>query len=138
MDFKLRELRKKRNLTQVELGDLLGISHQNISKYETGLIVPDIFILAKLADFFDVTLDYLVGRNFHEYKYDKSSSYVSEKLLINEYNKYDRIYKDDILKLLRNISAEELKLLSAYIDLPIEERSKLIQLMESICKIYSK
>ena len=49
------------------LGELLGISHRNISKYETGLIMPDIDTLISFADFFNVSLDYLVGREYVDY-----------------------------------------------------------------------
>lgn len=62
INIKLAEYRKNYKLTQVELAQQLGISFQSISKWETGVAFPDIVMLTKLADFFKVSLDDLVGR----------------------------------------------------------------------------
>ena len=57
----LRELRKTRNLTQSELGMTLGLSKAVISKYENGLGYPGFDVLIRIADFFGVTTDYMLG-----------------------------------------------------------------------------
>ena len=57
----LRLLRKQRNLTQSELGSNIGLSKAVISKYENGLGCPSFDILIRLAGFFGVTTDYLLG-----------------------------------------------------------------------------
>lgn len=49
--------RKKNNLTQLQLSEKLGYSNKNISKWENGEIVPDIFMLNKLAAIYGITLD---------------------------------------------------------------------------------
>ncbi len=59
---RLAKLREKKNISRKELAKILGISYQTISKYETNKRNPDFNILIKLADFFDVTTDYLLGR----------------------------------------------------------------------------
>lgn len=56
-------LRKKFNLTQQMLGELLGVSIAAISKWETGAAYPDIELLPKLAQIFDISIDYIF--NFH-------------------------------------------------------------------------
>ena len=58
---RLRQLRVERGLTQGELAERLGIARNSIFSYETSRRVPDIDVLAKLAEFFEVTSDYLVG-----------------------------------------------------------------------------
>lgn len=58
----LKYLRKSRSLTQQELADVLGISRQGYAKYENDLGEPDISTLIKLADYFDVSLDSMIGR----------------------------------------------------------------------------
>ena len=61
-----RELRKERKLTQIELSKLLGIDQTTVSKWELGKALPDTATLIKLADFFDVSTDYLLSRsNFY-------------------------------------------------------------------------
>lgn len=58
----LSELRKDCGMTQKELGAVVCVSGGTISNYETGTHLPDIETLLRLADFFHVTTDYLLGR----------------------------------------------------------------------------
>ncbi|WP_035172041.1 helix-turn-helix domain-containing protein [Caldanaerobius polysaccharolyticus] len=58
----LKKLRKSHNMTQDELAEMLSLSRSAISLYETGRREPDYSILTKLADIFDVSVDYLLGR----------------------------------------------------------------------------
>lgn len=55
-------LRKEFNLTQKDLSDYLNLSTGTISNYENGVHYPDLITLDKLADLFQVTTDYLLGR----------------------------------------------------------------------------
>lgn len=61
MYFKLAELRKKNNLTQQELGDVLSVSYQTISKWENGVVSPDISMLPKISQYFGISVDALLG-----------------------------------------------------------------------------
>lgn len=65
MDFKerLKELRKKKGLSQVALSERLGLSKSTIGAYETGDITPSLEALNSIADFFNVGLDYLLGED---------------------------------------------------------------------------
>ena len=58
----LRELRKEKKVSQKAVGALLGISDRNVRFYESGEHRPDFEGLLVLADYFDVSIDYLVGR----------------------------------------------------------------------------
>ena len=57
----LKKLRKGRGMTQSELGGKIGLSKAVISKYETGLGYPSFDVLIRIAKFFGVTTDYLLG-----------------------------------------------------------------------------
>ncbi len=59
---RLRELRKEKNISQSSLGKIVGVSKSTISLYEAGKRQSDYDILVKLADFFNVSTDYLLGR----------------------------------------------------------------------------
>lgn len=61
INLKLAELRKERGLTQQELGDILSVSYQTISKWENGVSLPDITVLPMLSEFFQVSVDGLLG-----------------------------------------------------------------------------
>ena len=56
----LKNLRKKNHLTQQELADMLGVTRQAYSNYETGKRGLDIKFLIKISDYYHVTLDQLV------------------------------------------------------------------------------
>ena len=62
MEFRLKELRKKRKISQLKLALDLNMSQNSISRYETGEREADYETLIKFADYFDVSLDYLLGR----------------------------------------------------------------------------
>ena len=56
-------LRKERNLTQEETAKELGIGLRSYCRYEKNEREPDAPVLVKMADFYNVSLDYLVGRS---------------------------------------------------------------------------
>ena len=58
---RLRELRTKKDIGQKEVGAFLGVSDSSIRKYESGERTPDPDSLTKLAQYFAVTTDYLLG-----------------------------------------------------------------------------
>jgi len=61
---RLKELREEKGITQKELGKIINISDRVIGYYEANNRFPkDEYVLKKLADFFDVTIDYLVDRD---------------------------------------------------------------------------
>ncbi len=62
MNFRLRELRKDKGLRQVDLAQILGISPQSLGYYENQVNKPDPDMLIKIANYFNVTIDYLLGR----------------------------------------------------------------------------
>ncbi|MDT3325419.1 MAG: helix-turn-helix domain-containing protein [Bacillota bacterium] len=59
---RLKELRKEKGLTQQKVADILNISQPNYRRWESGERRPSVETLVMLADYFDVSTDYLVGR----------------------------------------------------------------------------
>ena len=59
---RLKELREKAEISQLELARELSLRQNDISRYETGAREPDHKTLLALADYFDVSVDYLLGR----------------------------------------------------------------------------
>ena len=60
--MRLKELRKKKGLSQLRLATDLNTTQNTISRYETGEREPGIDELIKIADYFNVSVDYLIGR----------------------------------------------------------------------------
>ena len=62
VEFRLKALRKERNVSQLKLALDLNMNQNSISRYETGEREADYETLIQFADYFDVSLDYLLGR----------------------------------------------------------------------------
>ena len=60
---RIKELRKKNGWTQEYLGDLVDVQKATISKYEKGIVEPSTEVLKKMSVLFNVSTDYLLGRN---------------------------------------------------------------------------
>lgn len=60
----IKNLREDRDLYQKDVAQAISVSRAVYSDYETGRVTPSIDVLIKLADFYNVSLDYLVGRKF--------------------------------------------------------------------------
>ena len=72
----IRRLRKEKDITQDELADILGVSYQSVSRWETGICYPDIELLPVISDFFGVTADKLLGVS-ENIEREKTAQYLS-------------------------------------------------------------
>ena len=68
MKLRIRELREDRGLRQIDVAEATGIDQKTLSNYETGKTLPDVQSMCNLADFFNVSLDYLSGRSDYNIK----------------------------------------------------------------------
>ena len=57
----IRSFRKQRKLTQEQLAEMLGVTTGAVYKWESGLSIPDIGLIVEMADFFDTSVDVLLG-----------------------------------------------------------------------------
>ena len=62
MNFRLKELRKKKKISQLKMAIDLNMNQNTISRYETMEREADYATLVRFADYFQVSLDYLLGR----------------------------------------------------------------------------
>lgn len=88
MEFgqRLKELRKAKKMTQQELGDVIHVSKVSVSGYETGNRSPDPDTLDAIADFFEVSLDYLRGRTNDEQDFYKLNDKETKDIAIEVQN----------------------------------------------------
>lgn len=61
MKNRIRELREDKDLRQIDVANATGIDQKTLSNYETGKTNPDSHAIIRLAEFFGVTTDYLLG-----------------------------------------------------------------------------
>ena len=59
---RLKELRQEQGMTQEALGQIIGVKNYSVYTYEKGRSYPDVAGLIAIADHFNVSIDYLVGR----------------------------------------------------------------------------
>ncbi|EUJ24720.1 transcriptional regulator [Listeria grandensis FSL F6-0971] len=81
---RMKQLRKESGLTQSELGKKINVSKAAVSGYETGIRNPDLETLQRIANTFNVSTDYLLGRT------EDPNIKIEEKT----YNSIDDIVKD--------------------------------------------
>ena len=101
----LRLLRTKHRLSQKEIGDIVGISSQAISKWESGITQPDNESLIKLSKYFNVSVDYLLGNTEAEnqsIKYDNEL----EKVLFSKAKDLSDEDKEAVLAIINAIKKE--------------------------------
>lgn len=87
----LQDLREDRDISRKELAAYLNISLSTLGMYEQGRREPNIEMLIKIADFFNVSLDFLVGRDFTNVGLDKYQEALHIK---NKIDKLPQGYKN--------------------------------------------
>ncbi|MEK4150129.1 helix-turn-helix domain-containing protein [Carnobacterium sp. FSL E2-0243] len=103
----IKKLRMQKGISQKELADLLLISRQTISKWELGKSVPELVYIIQLADYFNVTLDQLVGRKPQTFlqKYfgqKENGGDETMKTINTEGSNFYSSFSNDIKGLLKN------------------------------------
>lgn len=104
----LKELRKQRGITQRDLAQYLGVSISTFSGWETGVYEPDHAHLCKIADYFGVTVDELLGR--------------TPQLFDNA-----RIERPEVLDLFEQLNVAEQERALGYMERMLEERGVVIK-----------
>lgn len=86
--YNLKALREEKRLSQQKLADQMSTTQQSIYRYESGLNEPDIRMLKQLADFFETSIDYLVGNTNIRHKIEPVQPFdlnAEEMILIEKY-----------------------------------------------------
>lgn len=113
MESRIKILREKRGLIQAILATELGITQQTLSKYEKDVNIIKIDVLKRLAEYFNVTTDYLLGLS--DVKRDLTGQLkISETLdeyydLIEVYKKLDRYDQELVWSILQIVRKNEEK-----------------------------
>lgn len=81
---RIRELRLSRNISQRELGNAIGTAQQTISRLEVCNYSPPVDLVINLAEYFDVSIDYLLG--FSDYRYSFESRQKLDKHIEENYD----------------------------------------------------
>ena len=94
--LRLKELREQRRLNQEALAQKLNVSQSTISAYEIGERVPDLETLIAIANFFDVSLDYLAGLSDLKHPIKQSDLSLDELEHLHVYQQLSNVDKEKI------------------------------------------
>ena len=84
LEENIRVMRKEKGLTQEQLAEVMGVSTASVSKWETGVAVPELGMLAALADFFEVSIDALIGHTVGKEQLKEKLAEIKELSLATE------------------------------------------------------
>ncbi|MBP3685280.1 MAG: helix-turn-helix transcriptional regulator [Oscillospiraceae bacterium] len=82
MLINLKQLRKKHGISQKQLAAEVGVSQQSINKYENHNIEPDIATLKRIADYFQTSVDHLIGHEIPDLEASAIKAPLSEELVL--------------------------------------------------------
>ena len=77
---RIKDLREDRDMRQSDLARETGIDQRTISNYETGKTAPDAYALIRLAEFFDVSVDYILCRTSIDASSEKKRNKIIDRI----------------------------------------------------------
>lgn len=95
----LRTLRAESGVTQKQLADAVGVSQQSINKYENHNIEPDVETLIRIADFFHISVDHLIGHAM-----PSTELSVAETRLLAQYRRLSKKQRECVNLILQTFS----------------------------------
>ena len=100
----LKQIRNSKNLLQTKVAMDLSITQETVSSYETGRVLPSSDMLIRLADYYNTSVDYLLGRTKYDMPIDRiKPNNISDKDIV-------------ILNKINNLSNDNKSKIEAYID----------------------
>jgi len=107
----LKLLREEKSVSQQKVADAIGSNQQSIHRYENGDYEPDIQTMKLLADYFETSIDYLVGRTELRKKIEPTEKYelnLEEAILIDGFRDFSQEYRKYLITMF-NALAETVK-----------------------------
>ncbi len=105
MIAKLKELRQRKGISQQALAEAIGVSQQSVNKYENHHVEPDIRTLIALADYFNTSVDFLIGHTEIDHKIEATTPYdlnTEEAALLQKWRQLSKSEKESICGVIEN------------------------------------
>ena len=120
-------LRKEKNLTQLQLADIIGISDKTISKWERGAGLPDVSLMIPLCEALEISVNELLsGEKVADSDYkQKAEDTIMDLVKENKENK-KRMFQSVVCGVITIIAVCSLVVIAAYIEMPVAVRILLI------------
>lgn len=105
---KIKELRKLQKISQSDLACALDVTQTTISKWENCERIPDAETVGRLANYFDVSTDYLLGRQVNSSVYSSNVCFSEKELeILDLYRKLDNLSKSELLGFMKGLLVQE-------------------------------
>lgn len=101
----LKSLRLSKGISQQQLADIIGVSQQSINKYENHNVEPDISLLISIAEYFNTSVDYLIGHSDIKHIIEDVKFYdlnKDEAMLVDGFRKLSAKEKESIHLIIKN------------------------------------
>jgi transcriptional regulator with XRE-family HTH domain len=95
---RLKMLRVEKDLSQAEFGLIFGVSQQTVGSWEQSNSTPKLEMLVKIADYFDVSTDYLLGREGHNFSLSKE-----QKTLLYKFDSLKKEAQETVWTMLNSL-----------------------------------
>ena len=105
-DYRLKELRKRSKLSQEKLANLLGITVPTYSRHENGFFKLDSSMLCKLAEYYNVSADYILRRTNDPRMYKKESDEYTQFAI--KYHNLNDLGREIVAAVLQTIEQKEI------------------------------
>lgn len=102
---RLKALREEKGFSQAKLAELINITQQAVGKWETGKSTPDPEMIVKLANLFNVSADYLLGRQVNTDKSSNLTLDAATQELINVFSSLNDDGRNKVLEYAQDISS---------------------------------
>lgn len=112
--FRLRDLRRENNLTGSQLAKILDVTHATVYRWESGEIIPSQQNLKKLASYFNVSSDYLLGLTDEREPYKKPLKFEEALKILENTKRNDDIFT--ITDNIKNLSDEQLHTIATIVE----------------------
>ncbi|MFN2340374.1 MAG: helix-turn-helix domain-containing protein [Halanaerobium sp.] len=131
----LKKLRTNNKITQKELAKILGLAQTTIANYENNSRFPNQKTLLDIAEYFKVTLDYLITGKKREVKLEKEKSTNLISLITKDpYFKNNELAKEYFIHLLNSQKKEAKNLILAQLKSPDDKKNKILKIYQDIFK----
>jgi len=124
----IQKFRKDQEVTQAQLANYLGVSPQAVSKWEQEAAMPDVYLIPKIAFFFDVSIDTLFG----------TSNMESTKLAVTKYSlvRNDKNYREakEALENILSMNDQDLEALGMMVHLEYQRSLEYIDSSQRVCQ----
>ena len=108
----LKTLREERGVSQQTVANYVGTTQQSIHRYENGLYEPDLRTVMKIADYYEVSVDFLIGHTDIRHKYEKIDKYdlnETEAHVIDTFRKLSPAMRQHSRNILDTLASAEEK-----------------------------